>query len=230
MGPGGAGAGPVELGRHEGGVGAAAVLPDGRVVTGGGDVGRVLVWDPAEPGARPVELGRHEGGVGAAAVLPDGRVVTGGGDVGRVLVWDPAEPGAAPVELGRHEGEGGVGAAAVLPDGRVVTGSGGRVRLRNMQGSSPGTLLACSAYALATRYLPLPVWSSSLYRSRRGRNFMLGCTPKARLTGGLAGDELSRLGYGRFRFGGESGLTGPASAFRNSSHNFPRAPDVVRQF
>ena len=31
------GAGPVELGRHEGGVRAVAVLPDGRVVTGGGD-------------------------------------------------------------------------------------------------------------------------------------------------------------------------------------------------
>ena len=56
-----------------------AVLPDGRVVTGGCDGGRVLVWDPAEPGAGPVELGRHEGGVSAVAVLPDGRVVTGGG-------------------------------------------------------------------------------------------------------------------------------------------------------
>ena len=107
-------------------MGAVAVLPDGRVVTGGGD-GRVLVWDPAEPGAGPVELGRHEDGVGAVAVLPDGRVITGGGD-GRVLVWDPAEPGTGPVELGGHEE--GVGAVAVLPDGRVVTGGGdGRVRL-----------------------------------------------------------------------------------------------------
>jgi hypothetical protein len=67
---------------------AGAVLPDGRVVTGGGFAGggRVLVWDPAEPASGPVELGRHEGGVVAVAVLPDGRVVTGGGD--RVLVWD----------------------------------------------------------------------------------------------------------------------------------------------
>ena len=114
----------LELGRHEG-LSAVAVLPDGRVVTGGlgGDGGRVLVWDPAEPGAGPVELGRHEfGGVRVVAVLPDGRVVTGAGD-GRVLVWDPAEPGAGPVELGRHEG--GVVAVAVLPDGRVVTGGGG---------------------------------------------------------------------------------------------------------
>ena len=42
----------LELGCHDSGVNAVAVLPDGRVVSGGGD-GRVLVWDPAEPGSRP---------------------------------------------------------------------------------------------------------------------------------------------------------------------------------
>ena len=41
-------------------------------------------------------------------------------------------------------------AVAVLPDGRVVTAGNDEVRLRNLQSSSPGTLLACSAYALAT--------------------------------------------------------------------------------
>jgi hypothetical protein len=49
-----------ELGRHDGPVRAVAVLPGGRVVTGGDD-GRVLVWDPAHPGAGPAELGRHDG-------------------------------------------------------------------------------------------------------------------------------------------------------------------------
>ena len=149
---------PVALGRHEGAVMAVAVLPDGRVVTGGRDAGRdaglLLAWDPAEPGAGPVELGCHEGGVMAVAVLPDGRVVGAGlGNAGRVLVWDPAEPGAGPVELGCHEG--GVMAVAVLPDGRVITSGGDDlVRLWNAQSCSPGTLLACSAYALATSLSP----------------------------------------------------------------------------
>ena len=129
------GAGPVELGRHDGGVGAVAVLPDGRVVTGGGD-GPGAGVGPGGAGRRP---GRarppRAAGVGAVAVLPDGRVVTGGGD-GRVLVWDPAEPGTGPVELGRHER--GVGAVAVLPDGRVVTGGGVDGRVLVWDPAEPG--------------------------------------------------------------------------------------------
>src|SRR5207237_8498577 len=47
-----------DLGRHDGGVEAVAVLPDGQVVTGGHG-GRVLGWDPAAPGAAPAARGRH---------------------------------------------------------------------------------------------------------------------------------------------------------------------------
>ncbi len=111
-----------ELGRHNGPVAAVAVLPDGRVVSGGGD--RVLVWDPAQPGTDPVELGRYDNWVKAIAVLPDGRVVSGWND-GRVLEWDPAQPGSGPVELGRYDSS--VATVAVLPDGRVVSGGGDRV-------------------------------------------------------------------------------------------------------
>ena len=93
------GAGPAELGRHESGVVAAAALPDGRVVTGGGE-GRVLVWDPAAAGGSTASWHSHAGPVRALGCLPDGRVT--GGDDGRVLVGDPAAPGAVPAELGRR--------------------------------------------------------------------------------------------------------------------------------
>jgi WD40 repeat protein len=66
---------------------AVAVLPDGRVVSGGDDH-RVRLWDPAAPAGPPVELGRHDSWVHSVAVLPDGRVVTGGHDH-RVRLWDP---------------------------------------------------------------------------------------------------------------------------------------------
>jgi hypothetical protein len=82
-----------------------------------------------------------------------------GADSGRVLVRDPAEPRTGPAEPGR---EHGVSAVAVLPGGRVVTGGyDDRVRLRNVQSSSPGTLLACSAYGLATFLPHLELASSS---------------------------------------------------------------------
>ena len=117
----------LDLGHVAAGVGAMAVLPDGRVVTGSrlADLGRgVLVWNPDKPGAAPVELDRHGRGVSAVAVLPDGRVVTGSLRDGRVQVWNPDKPGGGPVELGGDEVYG-VSAMAVLPNGRVVTGSTG---------------------------------------------------------------------------------------------------------
>ena len=114
----------LEVGHHDDWVFSAAVLPDGRIVTGGDD-GRVRLWDPDHPD-QPVEIGHHDDRVWSVAVLPDGRIVSGGTD-GRVRLWDPDHPDQ-PVEIGDHHGW--VISVAVLPDGSIVSGgTDGRVRL-----------------------------------------------------------------------------------------------------
>ena len=77
-----------EVGYHHDWVRTVAALSNGRVVTGGDD-GRVLLWNPADPDYGPAPLGHHDGWVFAVTALPDGRVASGGKD-GRLLLWDPA--------------------------------------------------------------------------------------------------------------------------------------------
>jgi hypothetical protein len=135
-----------EFGLRDDSLNAVAVLPDGRVVSGGDD-GRVLVWDPSGTGSGPVQLGRHDGWVNAVAVLPDGRVVSGGND-GWVLVWDPSGTGSGPVRLGHHYSW--VNALAVLPDGRVVSGGNDlRVLIWNEATQGQVAQLRCSVIGLA---------------------------------------------------------------------------------
>ena len=141
-----------ELGSHDGRVRAMAVLPDGRVVSGGDD-GRVLVWDPAAI-ASPLRLGAHRSIVRAVAVLPDGRVVSGGDDR-RVLVWDPAAVGTDPLELGRHGRE--VRAVAVLPDGRVVSaGDDWRVLMWNPDAADVAPVRLGGHHGIARALAVLP--------------------------------------------------------------------------
>jgi WD40 repeat protein len=98
MGPATPGTDTVELGRHDKWVAAVAVLPDGRVVSGGFDE-RVLVWDPANPRAGPVKLRHHLHVVSTVAVLSDGRVVSGGHDGGESAVAGLPDGGESPAGL-----------------------------------------------------------------------------------------------------------------------------------
>ena len=126
------GAGPAELGRHEGGVAAVAVLPDGRVVTGG-------VRRPGA-GVGPGGAGRRPG----RARPPRGRGGGGGGAAGRAGGHRRQRTAAAGAGVGpggagrrpgrarppRGRGEGGGGAA-----GRA---GGHRRRRRPGAGVGPG--------------------------------------------------------------------------------------------
>jgi WD40 repeat protein len=136
------------IGRHDDGVvGALAVSPDGRVVSGGTD-GTVRMWDPGRPEDPGAVIGRHDdGAVGAVAVSPDGRVVSGGTD-GTVRMWDPGRPEDPGAVIGRHERRwhpvldrvifgDGVAALAVLPDRRVISASGDDT-IRMWDPSTPG--------------------------------------------------------------------------------------------
>jgi hypothetical protein len=159
-----------ELGRHDDSVTALAMLPDGRVISGGDD-GRVLVWDPSQPGSGPVELGRQDHSPSEVAVLPDGRVVSGGGD--RVLVWDSSRPGSDPVELGRHDSF--VRALAVLPDGRVVSGGfDRRVLIWNATTQRQVAQLDCSVIGLAAA--PASRGGAFLVVVHEGQRFSLWST------------------------------------------------------
>jgi WD domain, G-beta repeat len=99
-----------------------AVLPDGRLASGGTD-GKIRLW-PREGAGQPVVLTQGSW-VRSLAVLPDGRLASGGGD-GKIRLW-PKEGTGEPVVL-THGGE--VTSLAVLPDGRLASGGDdGKIRL-----------------------------------------------------------------------------------------------------
>lgn len=78
----------LEFTGHRAEVEAIDVTADGRVVSAGGDDGRVLVWDPDNIDAPPVTLATESTAVTAIAVLPDHRIAVGLVD-GRIIVHSP---------------------------------------------------------------------------------------------------------------------------------------------
>ena len=134
---------PVELGRHDGRVSAVAVLPDGRVVSGGAD-GRVLVWGCGQVWDELVELAamtvqcrrRPRLGPGrstlAATTVPctrwrclaDGRVGSAAEPMGGC--WSGLRPRLGRTRWGLRRHEDRVLVVVVLPDGRVVSGGADR--------------------------------------------------------------------------------------------------------
>ncbi len=135
---------------HTNWVMALAVLPGGRLASGGGD-NTIKIWDPAT-GQLQATLEGHSDWVFALAVLPDGRLASGAGDR-TIKLWDPAT-GQLTATLEGHSDW--VRALVVLPDGRLASGANdGTIKLWDPATSQlTATLKGHSASVSALAVLP----------------------------------------------------------------------------
>lgn len=102
---------------HDYRITCAAVLPDGRVVSGSWDR-TMRVWDP-DTGCCLKTLTGHSNWVSCVSVLPDGRVVSGSDDK-TLRVWDPDTGKCLQTLIGHSDS---IICVTILSDGRVVSGS-----------------------------------------------------------------------------------------------------------
>ena len=97
---------------HESAVNAVAMLPDGRIATGGED-GRIAIWQPGR--AEPIQtLTGHTAPIVGLAVSPDGKHLASASWDRTARVW-PAD-GGEPLVLEGHQQN--VNAVAFSPDGK----------------------------------------------------------------------------------------------------------------
>lgn len=109
--------------RHDGGVHAVAITPDGRRIVSGSGNGEVKVWNL---GSGEEELTFGQGSLGkpgayAVAIAPDGRLVVSVSGFGDLKLWD-LDSGREEITLSGHNHV--AKAVAITPDGRwIVSGS-----------------------------------------------------------------------------------------------------------
>ena len=109
---------------HESAVNAVAILPDGRLVTGGED-GKIAIWRPGE--AQPAQvLEGHTAPIVALAVSPDGHTLASASWDHTIRLW-PLAGGPARVLAGHQQSVNGV---AFARDGRTLVSAGYDATLR----------------------------------------------------------------------------------------------------
>lgn len=130
---------------------ALAVLPDGRLASGGGDT-TVRLWDPATGACTLTLEGTHTSWVRALAALPDDQLASGSCDKS-IVIWNTVS-GHYLRKLTGHTLT--VESLCVLPDGRLASGSADNsVRLWNVvSGACDATLLGHIDTVWALAVLP----------------------------------------------------------------------------
>ena len=122
-----------------------AMLPDGRLASGGED-GKIKIW-PTEGTDEPVVLvhtARRFVGVSSLAVLPDGQLASGSLD-GKIKLW-PKEGTGKPLSLSYGPEFREVHSLAVLADGRLASGDvGGEIKLWSKDGKREPVVLSHGA-------------------------------------------------------------------------------------
>jgi cytochrome c len=103
---------------HDSAVNAIALVPHGRIVTGGVD-GRIAIWQPGLPTPERVIEG-HSAPIVGLAVSPDGKTVASASWDRSVRLW-PLVGGEARVLNGHQDNVNGV---AFLPDGKTLVSAG----------------------------------------------------------------------------------------------------------
>lgn len=118
---------------HESAVNAVAMLPDGRLVTGGED-GKVAIWRRGAAQPQQVFAG-HTAPVVALSVSPDGRLVASGSWDRTVRTW-PVDGGAGIAFEGHQQNVNGV---AFSPDGKslVSVSHDPQLRIWPLDGAAP---------------------------------------------------------------------------------------------
>jgi len=134
---------------HDSAVNAVAILPDGRLATGGED-GRIAIWRPGF--GEPIQLFiGHTAPIVALAVSPDGQRLASASWDRTVRVW-PVDGGPAMLLEGHKQNVNGV---AFLPDGSAVVSVSADPEIRIWPfGSGASTIVKLAAPLNAVAVAP----------------------------------------------------------------------------